>query len=205
MPQFHLINFFEPSATNISGKQDDFQIAFLSSHCGVRDRDMLYLNLSQHFKVYSFGTCFPTHNASELIPECEIASSNREDRNWDKRNCLLSKFKFSLQVENGLVMPGYVTEKFLWNFQLPTIPIYLGADDVAHFDPGQHSFINVKDFTGTESLIEYIKQVMNNETLYTEYFEWKRKKYLSPKYQNLYNHNWHNIWCRMCEYLAERS
>jgi len=195
--------FFEPSAMDLSGKKDEYQIVFMSSHCGVDNRDGIFKFIKKRMKVHSLGICYPSHNASILFPECEIYMDNRtENRNWMKRDCIISKFKFALQIENG-IHPGYVTEKFLWSFHLPTIPVYLGAPDIDLFDPGNHSFINISNFPGTGAVVRHLRTLLRDDQLYNEYFDWKRKKFLSPNYNSLMDRNWDNIWCRLCENLSE--
>ena len=67
----------------------------------------------------------------------------------------------------------YITEKVWSRIQGDIVPIVLGGADYGkHLPP--HSYINVKDFPSPMHLAEYLHKLDNNDTLYEEYFKWKR-------------------------------
>lgn len=66
----------------------------------------------------------------------------------------LSKYRFSLCVENDghpVWSRGYVTEKIFDCFYAGTVPIYLGAPDIAHHVPPD-CFIDLRDFRSLPEL-----------------------------------------------------
>jgi hypothetical protein len=66
--------------------------------------------------------------------------------------------------------PGYVTEKICDIFKSNTVPIYWGTSEVIQdFNP--KSFINANDFSNFDELVEFIKKVDNDDTLYATYFK----------------------------------
>ena len=65
--------------------------------------------------------------------------------------------------------PGYTTEKILEAYKSNCIPIYWGSTSIEDdFNP--ETFINAHDFDNDDELIDYIKKVDTDETLYNSYF-----------------------------------
>ena len=87
----------------------------------------------------------------------------------------MSKYKFYFAAENNLCNQ-YITEKYWENpFLINAVPIVLGGSNYADPQlaiPG--SFINAFDFKTPQKLVEYIKKVDSDDTLYNSYFNWKR-------------------------------
>lgn len=74
------------------------------------------------------------------------------------------QYKFALAFENTYA-PGYTTEKIIQAFASDTVPIYYGDPRVTDdFNPD--SFINAHDFDTTEHLVEFVKKVDQDDTLY---------------------------------------
>ena len=69
----------------------------------------------------------------------------------------ISKFKFNLAVEN-MSYKGYVTEKILESMVANTIPVYLGAPDIANYIP-KNCFIDQRDFESLDELYSYMKNM----------------------------------------------
>jgi glycoprotein 3-alpha-L-fucosyltransferase len=74
------------------------------------------------------------------------------------------------------------------------VPIVMGAppEDYAAILP-PHSFIHVDDFRSPEDLAKYIYALDANDTLYNEYFQWKRYLKIVNPYPDQ--------WCRLCGLL----
>jgi hypothetical protein len=56
-----------------------------------------------------------------------------------------------------------------------------------------HSYIHVEDFKSPKELADYLMKINANDTLYNEYFEWKR----SGRVRNV----WSEFFCRVCGML----
>ena len=80
--------------------------------------------------------------------------------------------KFYLAFENS-ICPDYITEKTWDALSGGIVPIVLGGADYKTFLP-HHSYIDVKDFSSPKALATYLNKVDRNDTLYNEYFAWKR-------------------------------
>jgi len=57
-----------------------------------------------------------------------------------------------------------------------------------------NSFIHVDDFSKTEDLAKFLLELDANDTLYNQYFEWKKTggEFINTKF-----------WCRLCTMLNE--
>lgn len=116
-----------------------------------------------------------------------------------------SKYKFVLALENG-ISDGYITEKLINPIIANSIPIYAGPKDV--FDIiNPKRIIYVYNYSNYEELLNYIKEVDNNNDLYNsiiseevfignlnwnnfeDYLEEKIDKGLGFKSKNIYVSN----------------
>ena len=75
-----------------------------------------------------------------------------------------SKYKFSIAFENS-EYPGYTTEKLVHPKLVDSIPIYWG-NPVVDKDWNTKSFINAYNFTNILDLVDFIKEVDNNDDLW---------------------------------------
>lgn len=77
-------------------------------------------------------------------------------------------YKFSIAFEN-VSHPGYTTEKLMQAFAAGGIPIYWGDPFIGKaFNP--KAFINVMAFPNIDDVIQYIKQIDENDELYKAFF-----------------------------------
>ena len=119
---------------------------------------------------------------SELIEYLPIDSYG----NW-RRNCVLDEdkgyitkldiikqYKFTIAFENA-VSQDYVTEKFFEPLTVGSVPIYLGAPNIETFSPGEHAFIDVRDYTSPKDLADDIMRYCRDISRYDSLLEWKRK------------------------------
>lgn len=88
----------------------------------------------------------------------------------------IAGYKFSLAFENAITT-DYVTEKFYQPLIMGSVPVYLGAPNIEEFAPGDHCYINVKDFRNPRALANYLKELDKNEARYEEYLQWKKRPF----------------------------
>lgn len=79
----------------------------------------------------------------------------------------MRNYKFSITFENSSY-PGYTTEKLMHALITDTIPIYWG-NPIAFLDFNPKAFINCHDFNSFDEVIELVKEIDQNESLYKEY------------------------------------
>lgn len=75
-----------------------------------------------------------------------------------------SAYKFVLAIENYSA-PGYLTEKFAQAAQSDTVPIYWGDPTIKDY-LNPKAFINAHDFDSTKALVEYIKNIDQDDQAY---------------------------------------
>jgi hypothetical protein len=86
------------------------------------------------------------------------------DYGEDVKYDIISQYKFNMCLESSS-HPGYHTEKLLQAKIAGCIPIYWGAKTVSQ-DFNHKCFINLEDFDNTDSFIDYIKLIDNDDSLY---------------------------------------
>ena len=79
------------------------------------------------------------------------------------------QYKFSIAFENASA-PGYTTEKLMQAFAAGTIPIYWGNPLIAE-EFNTKAFINCHDYNSFEDVIEIVKKVDNDDSLYYSYLK----------------------------------
>ena len=111
----------------------------------------------------------------------------------------LRQYKIHLAFENG-DSPGYISEKIYHAFEAGVLPVWLGTRDIAEAVP-KGSYIDVAEFDTPHDVANYLKLVLENETLYNSYFEWKKKPF-DPEYVRNNRVLWTDyICCRICYYV----
>jgi hypothetical protein len=78
---------------------------------------------------------------------------------------------FLLKIKNTNNNP-IVTEKLYNHLKLNVVPVVLGAANYSNIAP-PNSFIDASKYS-PEELGNYLKILDKNDTLYNEYFEWKK-------------------------------
>jgi len=128
--------------------KDKFCSIVYSSEYFFRDQ---YIELISNYKKIDV---FGKNKHGNLLPEGEY-----------HKLAHLSNYKFSLAMENE-ISKGYLCEKLIHAKVAGNIPLFYG-DDFAKTDFNPDSFIHITDHTD-ESLMEKIKEIDNNESLYHE-------------------------------------
>ncbi len=136
---------------------------FISSPFNLSGRIDYLRDLMQYFPIDSYGRQM---NNSRLPRDFGPPS---------KKN-MLSHYKFTVSFENS-IGPDYVTEKFYEPLIMGSVPVYLGAPNVDDYAPGEHCFINVRDYESPKILSEYLTYLLHDEDAYNAYFAWKHKPY----------------------------
>ena len=119
-----------------------------------RVRAMLFFAKSGDIDLFGFGweerPLFPYWFCRGAIQK--VYKGSVKDK-YEK----LSEYTFALIFEN-CKLPGYITEKLFDCLHAGTIPIYLGAPDVAEYIP-RDCFIDMRDFTNYQELGGFLKSL----------------------------------------------
>ena len=135
---------------------------FLSSNPTAQERNAFFDSLSSYKHVDSGGAIKNNigYRVTDKIP-------------W------LKEYKFSIAFENSQ-HPGYTTEKLPHALIANTIPIYWGNPQVdKDFNP--KAFINCHDYESFDDVIEVVKEIDQNNTLY---FKYLRESYFRSEIEN---------------------
>lgn len=111
---------------------------------------------------------------------------------------VLPRYKFTLAFENSAV-PDYVSEKLYHAFAGGSLPVYMGAPNVAAFAPGgRGSYLDVADFPNVAALAAEIRRLDADDAAYAEYFAWKTRPVV-PAFETLLARTSDtHIVCRLC-------
>ncbi|KAI0217044.1 Alpha-(1,3)-fucosyltransferase C [Lamellibrachia satsuma] len=170
----------DPARNLAAGK--NHLAAWFVSNCDVQSKREGYVDeLMKYIDVHKYG-CGGNYS-------CQKSQNQRCDQ------MLNTTYKFYLSFENSLC-EDYVTEKAYRILELDVVPVVLGHSKYSDMLP-PHSFIDVHDYKSPKELAEYLKMLNENDTLYNEYFLW-RKTYTCQDTRA-------NSACRLCEFaLQER-
>ena len=130
-------------------------------------RDAIFYAISDYKKVDSLGM---------HLKNVEVEDT-RNNIGWEKISVKLkAPYKFSIAAENAM-FPGYTTEKIMTSMMANTIPIYWGDPYVDQYF-NSASFINVSKFENLNELVNYIRQVDEDDDLYCEIMSqpWRTKE-----------------------------
>ncbi|XP_042859152.1 alpha-(1,3)-fucosyltransferase C-like [Penaeus japonicus] len=147
--------------------KDGVLVAWMVSHCHTAsNREGYVAHLQRFMEVDIYGKCGPK-SCADRFTLSRLTPSHEE--------CfqIMGSYMFYLAFENA-ICTDYVTEKLFKTLQLDVIPVVFGGADYASIAP-PNSYINALDFLSPIDLVEYLKKVASNETLYNSYFRWKGK------------------------------
>lgn len=136
---------------NISKEKEKFCSFIYSNPYTATQRDSFLEKLSDYKFVHSAGK--HKNNINQHIKN-DISEKNNYQ----------SGFKFSIAFENS-IYDGYTSEKIVDSILSGTIPIYYGNKNI-EMDIESNSFINCHKFDTTESVIDYIKTIDQDDELY---------------------------------------
>lgn len=128
--------------------------SFMVSNSNAVERISFFNRLSS-YKVVDSGGRFLNNIGNPIL------------RGYENKLNWMQNYKFSITFENSSY-PGYTTEKLMHAFIADTIPIYWG-NPLAGLDFNPKAFINCHDFNSFDEVIELVKEIDQNNSLYKEY------------------------------------
>jgi hypothetical protein len=91
----------------------------------------------------------------------EINSNNNKGYIEDKF-ATISRYKFTLVIENCSTKDGYVSEKILDVLQARSVPVYLGAENISQLID-KKSFIDIRLFNDFKEVADYLIGINDDE------------------------------------------
>lgn len=132
------------------------------------------LEEKENFCSFVYSNCFAQDKRTEMFEKLskykKVNSGGRYLNNIggavSDKKAFQMKHKFAIAFENT-VYDGYATEKLIEAFAARTIPIYYGDPRIAQdFNP--KAFINCCDYTSLDEVVERIREIDNDDTLYLQ-------------------------------------
>ena len=94
-----------------------------------------------------------------------------------------------------------MTEKFYDPLLVGSVPVYLGAPNVAEHAPGAGSYIDVSEFDGPAALAQHLLRVAADEDEYASHLAW-RSQPLDPRFVARAEAQRESPLCRLCSLVA---
>jgi hypothetical protein len=164
-------------------------VYFQSSRIDRSGRVAYVAEMMKRVKVDSYGKVL--HNRDLDVP----------DTGRDAMLATMARYKFTLVFENCRDT-DYVSDKFFDALVAGSVPVYLGAPNVAEFAPADRCFINVDDFAGPADLAAYLNRLNEHDAEYETYLTWKRVG-LAPRFRALVASLEGDFGlCRLCDRLT---
>jgi hypothetical protein len=134
-------------------------VYFASNPLDRSGRGQYVAELLRHLRVDSYGHCLRNrHLPHDLGRTTKLQT--------------IAHYPFTLAFENS-ISHDYVTEKFFDPLLVGSVPVYLGAPNIDDFAPGDHAFIDIRDFSGPAALAKYLKFLTEHPDHYAEFLVWK--------------------------------
>lgn len=146
-----LFNVREPEKVILQNRKF---CSFMVSNSKAVERIEFFNRLSSYKRVDSGGRFL--NNIGQPI-----------QRGYDHKLDWMRNYKFSITFENSSY-PGYTTEKLMHALITDTIPIYWG-NPLAGLDFNPKAFINCHDYKTFNEVVELVKEIDHNDSLYREY------------------------------------
>lgn len=163
-------------------------VMFQSAKIDQSGRNAYAQELMEHIGVHSYGRVLNNRQ----LPAEDLGNVTKQ--------AMIGAYKFCIGFENSIDV-DYVTEKFFQPLLAGSVPVYLGAPNVADFAPGDHAYIDTSDFTGPRELAEYLVSLDRDDEAYARYFDW-RKRGLSAEFEKLLSASSEEPFCRLCKIVA---
>ncbi len=145
-------------------KSADAPIAWFASGAVDRSgRTRWAFEIMKRVKTHSFGRIL----RNRVLPA---------DAGRASKLAVISKYRFTLAFENS-ICPDYVTEKFFDPLIAGSVPVYLGAPNVAEFAPDRSCYIDASDFSGPADLADYLAVLATDDREYAKFFSWKSEPF----------------------------
>ena len=143
---------------------DRLVASFISSSVDQSARIRYVTELGRQIEVHAYGKVGRNRFlAEDLGPTTKLE--------------VVAGYKFTIAFENSIA-EDYVTEKFYEPLYAGSVPVYLGAPNVAEFAPGAHSFIDVRDFASLKDLAAYLLYLDLDDESYQAYHAWRQQPFL---------------------------
>lgn len=222
-PTWGSYNFFAPRSTAPGVYVDGARVMAYAaiSNCAAQNRrlEVLAALLDAGVSVHNYGRCrqgprradgttplSPAAAAATEVGRVAVDTISPEGSpvSWvASKMAVLPRYKFVLAFENSNV-PDYVSEKLYHAFAGGSLPVYMGAPNVAAFAPGgKGSYLDVADFPNIAALAAEMRRLDADDAAYAAYFAWKSAPVVPAFETLLARASDVHIVCRLCIKVKE--
>ncbi len=169
--------------------------AFISNCKSMNDREAYMKELMKFVQVDSYGSCLNTINKTDEN------SGGWHDLGFKRK--VQNRYMFSLAFENANEM-DWVTEKLFDPLMAGSIPIYMGAANVADYLPCANAscVIQVNDYSSPEDLANHLWAVSESDELFNALHAWRKHEF-RPEFDELTRLTRLNYQCAVCQRAYE--
>jgi len=160
-----------------------------SSRVDRSGRTRYVRELMQHLPIDSYGRSL----RNRALPHDEGRKSKLDT---------IARYHFTLAFENSISL-DYVTEKFYDPLLVGSVPVYLGAPNVAEHAPAANCYIDVRDFVGPAELAGHLIALAADEQRYNQLLQWRTQP-LDRQFLANVREQRQPALCRLCRLLGER-
>jgi len=159
---------FRPAARDPAARFDPAPAAFIASSPFDRSGRIEYVReLMRHIEIASYGRVLNNRRLSD-------------DRGPETKLATLARHRFTLAFENSVAV-DYVTEKLFESLLAGSVPVYLGAPNVAEHAPAPGCYLDVSSFSGPAELAAHLRVLVDDDAAYGRLHEW-RERPLEPAF-----------------------
>jgi hypothetical protein len=115
---------------------------------------------------------------------------------------IIAHYPFAIAFENSIA-EDYVSEKFYDPLVAGSVPIYLGAPNIADLAPGERCYVDVRHHAHPRALAEYLRHLLGDRVAYEEFFAWKQQRFQDAFRAFLGSQRRHPI-ARLCDVVGRR-
>ncbi len=179
-----VVDLFKPAQP----KTADAAAVYIASNLDDRSGRTDYVReMMRHMPIDSYGRCLQ----NRTLPD---------DRGRRTKLETIAGYRFTLAYENS-ISRDYVTEKFFDPLIAGSVPVYLGAPNIADFAPGDHCYIDATDFDGPRALASHLLELAHDDEAYRKYLAWKDQP-PRDEFDRLVDLTRESVYCRLCRALT---
>jgi hypothetical protein len=184
---------------------DNLERALLTSPCAKHTDRPVVMHISS--RIDRSGRRAYARELARHIPVDSYGRFMRNrtlavDRGRQTKLELIAHYPFTIAFENSIA-EDYVTEKFYDPLVAGSVPIYLGAPNVADFAPGERCYLDTQDFPDPRSLAIHLQALLRDPTGYEELLAWKRRP-LRPVFREFLDAQRTHPVIRLCQAIQEQ-
>jgi hypothetical protein len=121
--------------------------------------------------------------------EATIHHASIDGEGYKSKVNFLNSCKFSIQVQSSYTR-YFTHEKMIQAYAANTIPIFYGNDKILEDGFNPKSFINCHDFKSVDDVVEYVKEIDQNDSLFKEMIE--EPVFIDNKLPYYFEHDYFN-------------